>query len=112
MITEERTRQHSSSSAASEAACRTPPHNSIALGHLAGSQGEAGGDDSWQALRDGCHRESNCNLEVVDAAAQGEPDSAPVRNPGGPLDWLPGQEVVVIDHPHQDTDGKDDLRRS
>lgn len=91
--------------------CRTAaPHDGVALGHLASAQGEAGGDDSREALRNGGHGERDSNLEVVDAVVQGELHGLGVGDPGGALESLPGQEVVVVNHPYQHTDGKDDLQ--
>ena len=47
-----------------------PAYNGIPLGHLPGSKGEARGDDSWQALRNGCYCQRDCNLEVVQSSLQ------------------------------------------
>lgn len=42
----------------------------VLLGHAAGSQGQAGGDDGRQTLRDSSHSQSNGDLEVVDGTLQ------------------------------------------
>ncbi len=93
-----------------QAQLSSTPHDGVALGHFARAQSEAGGDDCREALRDGGHGERDGDLEVVDAVVEGELDGAGVGHPGGALEGVPGQEVVVIDHPHQHADGKDDLR--
>ena len=105
-----RSRHVQGPAAAQEHSREVPPDNGVALGHLARAERQAGGDDGWQALGDGRHGQGDRDLEVVDAAAQGEADCAPVGDPGGALDRLPGQEVVVVDHPHQHAHCKDDLR--
>lgn len=38
----------------------------VLLGHTASSQGQAGGDDGRQTLRDGSHSQSHSDFEVVD----------------------------------------------
>ena len=47
-------------------------HDGVLLGHTAGSEGEAGGDDSRQTLGDGGHGQRHSDLEVVDGALLGE----------------------------------------
>lgn len=81
------------------------PDNSIPFRHLAGAQGQASGDDCRKALWNGGNCQGDCDLEVVDAVGQREPDRPPVRHRAARLAF-PGQEVVVVDEPNQDADNK------
>ena len=60
--------QNESSSAAG--ICASPAYDGIPLGHLPGSKGQAGGDDSRQSLRNGSHCQRYGNLEVVQGSLQ------------------------------------------
>lgn len=84
------------------------PDDGMPLGHLAGSQGQAGGDDSGQTFGDGRHSQGHRDFEVVGALGQGEADGPPGWQ-DRPWSPLPAQEMVIVDDPHCHTDPEDDL---
>lgn len=46
-----------------------PAHNGVAFGHFARAERQARGHHGREALWDGCHRQRDRNLEVVDGAS-------------------------------------------
>lgn len=79
---------------------RTRPH----LRHPLRPEREASGDDSWQALGDGRNGKRDRDLEVVRALLEVE------LNVGGERgSRVEGEEVLVVDHPHEHAHGADDL---
>lgn len=73
------------------------PDNGVLLGHTAGTEGQASGDDSGQTLRDGSDGESDGDLEVVDGAL----------HPGSTVSGV--VEVSDVDCPDSDADEGDNL---
>ena len=73
------------------------PDNAVLLGHAAGSQSQASGDDSGQTFRDSSDGESNGDLEIVDGTL----------HPGSTVSGV--VEVTDVDGPDSDTDEGDDL---
>lgn len=69
----------------------------ILLGHAPRAEGQAGGDDGGQALRDGGHCQGNGNLKVINGPS----------DPGAAVDWV--SEVADVDDPHGHADEGDDL---
>ena len=72
-------------------------HDGVLLGHPAGAQSEASGDDGRQTLGDGGHGQGDGDLEVVDGAL--DPGAAVCRV----------VEVADVDGPHSHTDDRDHL---
>lgn len=71
------------------------PDDGILLGHAPRAQGQAGGDDSREALRDGSHRQRHRDLEVVDGPPK----------PGAAVDRV--AEVADVDDPDSDAHQED-----
>lgn len=76
---------------------RQGPDDCVLLGHPAGSQCQASGDDSGQTLRDGGDSQSNGDLEVVDGTL----------DPGSTMSGI--VEVANVDSPDGDANQGDDL---
>lgn len=76
---------------------RQAANNGVFLGHATRAEGQAGSDDSGQALGDGSHRQGHGDLKVVDGPS----------DPGAAVDGV--SEVADVDDPHGDTDQGDDL---
>ena len=69
----------------------------VLLGHTAGTQSQAGGDDSGETFRDGSHSQSDGDFEVVDSAL----------NPGATVSGI--VKVSDVDGPDSHADDRDDL---
>mmetsp|Transcript_46807 Transcript_46807/g.131640 ORF Transcript_46807/g.131640 Transcript_46807/m.131640 type:complete len:238 (+) Transcript_46807:240-953(+) len=72
------------------------PDDGVPCGHLPGAQREARRHHCREALGDRSHRQRDCDLQVVDAAANVEPTHGVV-------------EVPVVDDPHDCADQEDHL---
>mmetsp|Transcript_48361 Transcript_48361/g.114674 ORF Transcript_48361/g.114674 Transcript_48361/m.114674 type:complete len:609 (-) Transcript_48361:764-2590(-) len=90
---------------------RQVPDEGVALGHAAGAEGEAGGDDCREALRDGGDRQRDRLLEVEDAPEEEAPPP-PVR----PRLHLLRDHLLAlavegedVDEPAEDADDGDDV---
>jgi len=76
---------------------RQAADDGVLLGHAAGAQGQAGGDDGGKTLGDGGYGQRHSDLEVVDGPA----------DPGASVDGV--AKVADVDDPHGDADEGDDL---
>lgn len=72
-------------------------NDGILLGHATRAEGQAGGDDSRQAFRDGGHSQGHSNLKVIDGPS----------DPRAAVDGV--SEVADVDDPHSHADQGDDL---
>uniref|UniRef100_A0A182WLP1 Uncharacterized protein n=1 Tax=Anopheles minimus TaxID=112268 RepID=A0A182WLP1_9DIPT len=73
--------------------------NSVLLGHTAGTQGQTGGDDSGQTLRNGSDGQCDGDLEVVHGTL----------DPGATVGGI--VEVTDVDGPDSDANQRDNLRQ-
>lgn len=73
--------------------------NGVLLGHTAGAQSQAGGDDGRKTFRDGGHSQGDGDFEVVDSAF----------NPGSTVSGI--VKVSDVDGPYSDANDRNDFRQ-